>query len=147
VAPRDIDILQQLQTVMGDYRWIGPFLLHWDLGNRIAEQCEQLAELLMSFLIGFFVAVFGFDFRFDSGYLIQVFMLVVDVINVFRASPPNCFTGAATGARISDRMLMAVAMAVLRNFVLLQFEPFRIRSHGPQTALVIATTVVFLFLI
>jgi hypothetical protein len=55
VALLDIDTLRQQETVMRDYQWIGPFLLHWDMGNRIAEKCEQLAELLISFLIGLFV--------------------------------------------------------------------------------------------
>jgi hypothetical protein len=55
VVSRDSDMVRWWLALMRDYWWIGPFFVHWDLGNRIAEQCEQSAELLMSFLIGLFV--------------------------------------------------------------------------------------------
>jgi hypothetical protein len=59
------------------------------------------------------------------------FILII-AVGVLRASPFNYFTAAATGAGISDHMLMPVAMAVLRVFVLLELKPFRIHSHAPQ---------------
>jgi uncharacterized membrane protein YbaN (DUF454 family) len=55
VASRDSDRLRRRLALMRDYRWFGVFFVHWDLGNSIAEQCKQSAELLMSFVIGLFV--------------------------------------------------------------------------------------------
>jgi hypothetical protein len=123
LASRGIDALWRRLTVAADYRSVGPFLLQWDFGNTSCENSEQSAKPLMSFSIGYFLAVFGFYLRFDSGYFTQRFLLVLGITGGFPVSPLNCFTGVATGAWIGNHILMAVIMAVVSVFVLLGSSP------------------------
>jgi hypothetical protein len=68
VALRDIDTLWQRPMVITDIWSIDTFLFHWDFGKSSAEKCDELAKLVMSFLVGCILVVFAFSFRFDSVY-------------------------------------------------------------------------------
>jgi hypothetical protein len=141
-ASRDIDTLRL--TVMADYRPSEVFLFHWDFGNSSAEKYDQSAKLLMSFLVGYVLAVFAFYLRFDSEYFTQVFLLVIGVTGVFAGNPLNYFSGVAPGSRVSDHIFMAVFIAVFRVFALLQLELLRTDSHTHPKGPIIALAAVFL---
>jgi hypothetical protein len=97
VALRDIDTLWQRPTVITDIRSIEAFLFHWDFSKSSAEKCDELAKLVMSFLVGYMLVVFAFSFRFDFGYFTQVSLVVVGITKVFAVNWINFVPQGGSG--------------------------------------------------
>jgi hypothetical protein len=139
------DAIQLRITLQSSFHGIIGSEFVWHFANPSADKYARSTRLLLSFLMGYMLALFAFYLRFDSESFTQVFLLVVGITGVFASNPVTYFFPAIPGGKVSDHILLALFLATYKMFLVLELEMLRSHSPKPATVYIAVIGVAFAF--
>jgi hypothetical protein len=136
----DYDAVEVKLTVNADFHAIDGLEFRWRFMDPSAVKYSRVSRIIMSILHAYIIAIYISFISFDTFSMTELLCIGIGVAGITASNPMTMFLPSIWQARYLDHALIASYVALLRFFVLLQFEVIRgKRSSAPWFLIVIAS--------